>query len=45
MLEDEDMHVLARMKRFKAKKQKTFSKVINSSNLSSDELDDLFLSE
>ncbi len=44
MFEEEDTAILNKMKRYAAKKKKTFSSVINSKNLDEDELDNLFLS-
>ncbi|MFH2020990.1 MAG: hypothetical protein ABIJ34_06235 [archaeon] len=42
-MEAEDIEMLKKVKRYSAKKKKDFSSVINSKNLSEDELDDLFL--
>ncbi|MBN2368165.1 hypothetical protein JXC34_04025 [Candidatus Woesearchaeota archaeon] len=44
MFEDDDMEVLNEVKRYSARKRKTFSSTINSKNLSDDDLDELFLS-
>jgi hypothetical protein len=44
MFEEEDTQILNKMKRYAAKKRKTFSSVINSKNLKEEDLDDLFLS-
>jgi hypothetical protein len=41
---DEDMETLDSVKKYKARKKRNFSSVINSRNLSEDDLDDLFLS-
>ena len=41
---DEDTETLENVKRFSARKKKSFSSTINSKNLSEEELDDLFLS-
>lgn len=41
---DQDTAILNKMRKYAAKKKKSFSAVINSKNLSEDELDDLFLS-
>jgi len=41
---DEDTEILDKVKRFSARKKKSFSSSINSKSLSEDEMDDLFLS-
>jgi hypothetical protein len=44
MYDEEDTAILNKMKRYAARKRKSFSTVINSKNLDEDELDELFLS-
>jgi hypothetical protein len=41
---DDDTKVLKKLKSYSAKKKKSFSSVINSKNLSEEEMDELFLS-
>jgi len=41
---DEDLETLDSVKKYSARKKKSFSSAINSKSLSEDELDDLFLS-
>jgi hypothetical protein len=43
-MDAEDAELLKKVKKFSAKKKRDFSSVINSKNLSEDEMDDLFLS-
>jgi len=44
MYEEEDMATLHKMRRFSARKKKTFSNVINSKDLTEEDMDNLFLS-
>jgi hypothetical protein len=44
MFEEEDMALLKKMKRMTSKKKKSFSTVINSKDLTEEDLDKLFLS-
>ena len=44
MFEDDDFEMLKKVKRYSARKRKSFSSTINSKNLSDEELDELFLS-
>ena len=44
MFDDDDMEILDEVKRFSARKRKSFSSTINSKNLSEEDMDDLFLS-
>ena len=41
---DEDTEILEKVKKYSARKKKSFSSTINSKNLSEEEMDDLFLS-
>jgi hypothetical protein len=44
MYEEEDAQLLQKVKRYSTRKKKSFSDVINSKNLSEEDLDKLFLS-
>jgi hypothetical protein len=44
MFEEKDTAILNKMKKYAARKRKTFSAVINSKNLDENDMDDLFLS-
>jgi hypothetical protein len=44
MYEDKDAEILEEVKRFSARKKKSFSSMINSKNLTDEDMDDLFLS-
>jgi hypothetical protein len=44
MFDEEDTAILNKMKRYAAKRKKSFSAVINRKDLDEDEMDDLFLS-
>lgn len=44
MFEEEDTAILNKIKRYSAKRKKSFSDVINRKDLSEDEMDDMFLS-
>jgi hypothetical protein len=44
MFDEEDQEVLEKVKKYSAKRKKSFTTAINSKNLSEDEMDDLFLS-
>ena len=43
MFDEEDTKILEKMKKLSARRKKTFSTVINSKNVSEDDLDELFL--
>ena len=45
MFDQKDIATLRKVKKYSARQKKTFSSVINSKNLSDDDLDELFLSE
>ncbi|MBN2422654.1 hypothetical protein JXB41_05475 [Candidatus Woesearchaeota archaeon] len=45
MIEDDDMDVLENMRKYQQKNKRSFNRVINSRDLSDDELDELFLSD
>jgi len=40
---DEDMEMLEDLKRYSARKKRSFSNVINSKNLSDEDMDEMFL--
>jgi hypothetical protein len=44
MYEEEDTETLEELKSFSSKKKRSFSNIINSKNLSEDDMDELFLS-
>jgi hypothetical protein len=44
MFDEKDAELLQKMRRFSARKKKSFSSVINSKDLSEEEMDELFLS-
>ncbi|MFH0874412.1 MAG: hypothetical protein V1859_00605 [archaeon] len=45
MLDEEDMNVLESMKEYRAKKRRSFTKVINSSKITDSDLDEFFLGD